>query len=109
MVSVICAIIYIDNHLCLNTEDYVERKPSGGLTLTDYVKENEEECFLQFITDEDGKLKYVSLPSSLANKTFNYYDHISEDLLTQYGLVNEMSSEMLKAISNLEFGDSLKN
>lgn len=99
---------YIDNHLCLNTEDYVEKKPTGGYILTDYAKENEEECFLQFVEDENGKLKYVTLPSALASKTFYYYEYISEDLLTQYGLVNEMSNEMLKAIGHLEFGDSLK-
>lgn len=92
----------------LNTDDYVEKKPSGGLSLTEYAKNNEEECFLQFITDNNGNLKYVSLPSALANKTFNYYDHISEDLLSQYGLVNQMSLEMLKAINNLEFGEALK-
>lgn len=101
------AFAYIDNHLCLNKDDYVEKKPSGGLALTEYAKENEEECFLQFIMD-NGKLKYVKLPSALADKTFNYYDHISEELLNQYGLVNEMSSEMLKAINGLEFGKSLK-
>lgn len=102
------AFAYIENRLCLNTSDYVERKSSGGLGLTDYAKEHEEECFLQFITDENGELKYVTLPSALASKTFNYYDHISEDLLTQYGLVNQMSTEMLKAINNLEFGEALK-
>lgn len=102
------AFAYVENHLCLNTDDYVEKKPSGGLSLTDYAKNNEEECFLQFITDNNGNLKYVSLPSALANKTFNYYDHISEDLLSQYGLVNQMSLEMLKAINNLEFGEALK-
>ncbi|OBZ01492.1 DEAD/DEAH box helicase [Streptococcus dysgalactiae subsp. equisimilis] len=102
------AFAYIEERLCLNTSDYVERKSSGGLGLTDYAKENGEECFLQFITDENGELKYVTLPSALASKTFNYYDHISEDLLAQYGLVNQMSSEMLKAINNLEFGEALK-
>ncbi len=99
---------YIDDHLCLNTDDYVEKKPTGGLALTNYAKENEEECFLQFITDKNGNLEYVTLPSALANKTFHYYEYISEELLTQYGLVNKMSIEMLKAIGNLEFGDSLK-
>ena len=99
---------FVDNHLCLNTEDYVEKKSTGGYALTDYAKENEEECFLQFVEDEKGQLKYVTLPSALASKTFYYYEYIGEDLLTQYGLVNQMSNEMLKAINNLEFGDSLK-
>ena len=35
------------------------------------------------------------------------YDEISEELLTQYGLVNEISIEMLKAIGELEFGGAL--
>lgn len=102
------AFAYVENHLCLNTDDYVEKKPSGALSLTDYAKNNEEECFLQFITDNNGNLKYVSLPSALENKTFNYYDHISEDSLSQYGLVNKISSEMLREINNLEFGEALK-
>ena len=51
-------------------------------------------------------MHYITLPESLASKSFNYYDEISEDLITQYGLVNEISSEMLKAISGLEFGDA---
>lgn len=102
------AFAYVDNHLCLNTEDYVQKRPSGDLSLTTYAKNNEEECFLKFIIDNNGTLEYVSLPSALGNKTFNYYDHISEDSLSHYGLVNQMSSEMLMAINNLEFGEALK-
>jgi type I restriction enzyme R subunit len=49
----------------------------------------------------------VKLPAAKADVTFNYYDEISEELLTQYGLVNEMSKEMLKAIGESEFGDAL--
>ncbi|MBS5888007.1 MAG: type I restriction endonuclease subunit R [Negativicoccus succinicivorans] len=102
------AFAYVDDHLCLNKDTYLEKKASGVLALTDYAKEHGEECFLKFITDEDGKLKYVTLPSALGSKSFNCHDHIPEELLVQYGLVNEMSGEMLKAINNLEFGDALQ-
>ncbi len=99
---------YIENKLCLNTKDYIERNQNGGLELTAYAKDHEEECFLRFIVDTDtGKLRYVVLPSALASKTFNYYDEINEDLLENYGLVNEMSNEMLKEINNMGFGDAL--
>ncbi|MDO5037333.1 MAG: HsdR family type I site-specific deoxyribonuclease [Tissierellia bacterium] len=99
---------YVEDHLCLNKDAYIEKKPTGGYALRDYAKENEEECFLQFVEDEKGQLKYVTLPSALGSKTFSCYEYISEDLLAQYGLVNQRSKEMLKAISNLDFGDSLK-
>lgn len=99
---------YIDNKVCLVSSQYVQRTDDGHLELTEYAKSHEEECFLQFIVDEkDGKLHYVKLPAAKADLTFNYYDEISEELLTQYGLVNEMSKEMLKAIGELEFGDAL--
>lgn len=102
------AFAYIDGHLCLNTEDYVQKKLSGGFELTQYAKANTEKCFLKFVTDENGRLHYVALPSSLANKAFNYSDYISKEILEQYGLVNEMAIKMLQAIDNLAFGDALK-
>ncbi|KGF09361.1 DEAD/DEAH box helicase [Tissierellia bacterium S5-A11] len=102
------AFAYVDDHLCLNKDTYLEKKASGVLALTDYAKEHGEECFLKFITDEDGKLKYVTLPSALGSKSFNCHDPIPEELLVQYGLVNEMSGEMLKAINSLEFGKALQ-
>ena len=61
-----------------------------------------------FITDGDGKLEYVTLPSALGFKAFNCHDPIPEELLVQCGLVNEMSGEMLKAINSLEFGKALQ-
>lgn len=62
----------------------------------------------QFIVDEkDGTLHYVKLPKSKADEAFNYNDSITEDLLSQYGLVNEMSREMLNAIDGEEFGPAL--
>lgn len=102
------AFAYIDGHLCLNTEDYVQRKPSGGFELTQYARENTEKCFLKFVTDENGRLHYVVSPSSMANIAFNYSDYITNELLEQYGLVNEMAIKMLQAIDNLAFGDALK-
>lgn len=101
--------VYIDNHLCLNKDKYVQKKEMSGFILTDYAKNNEKKCFLQFITDTKGNLKYVSLPLDLGNKTFNYDDYISNDLLEQYSLINEKSIEMVKSINNLEFGKALKS
>lgn len=72
------------------------------------AEEHEEECFLQFIVDEkDGTLHYVKLPKSKADEAFNYNDAITDDLLSQYGLVNEMSKEMLEAIEGEDFGPAL--
>lgn len=99
---------YVDNKVCLASSQYIQRTNDGHIELTEYAKAHEEECFLQFIVDEnDGKLHYVKLPASKADVAFKYYDEISEELLNQYGLVNEMSKEMLKAIEGVEFGSAL--
>lgn len=99
---------YVEEKVCLDEPKYVERHESGKMRLTSYAKEHEEECFLQFKVDEDGKLHYVKLPESIADKEFRYSDHISDDILTKYGLVNEIANQMLAAIRDMEFGDALK-
>lgn len=99
---------YVEEKICLDEPKYVERQESGKMRLTPYAKEHEEECFLQFKVDADGKLHYVKLPESVADKEFRYSDHISEDILTKYGLVNEIANQMLAAIRDMEFGDALK-
>lgn len=99
---------YLDNKLCINNAKYVERDVNGKMCFTKYALEHEEECFLQFIIDENGKLHYVTLPKAMASKSFKYADEITEDIARQYGLVNEISSEMLTAINGLEFGEALR-
>ena len=83
----------------------------GVLFFTQYAKEHEEECFLQFVVDEEtGTLHYITLPSSMACKSFNYYDELSvlsDEEKLSLGLVSEISNEMLTAINGLEFGDAL--
>jgi type I restriction enzyme R subunit len=62
------------------------------------------------VVDDEGNLYYLTLPESLASKSFNYYDELSrlsdEDKLKLH-LVSEISTEMLKAIGGLEFGEAL--
>lgn len=99
---------YLDNKLCINDKKYIERDENGKMCFTKYALDHEEECFLQFIIDENGKLHYVTLPKAMASKSFKYTDEITEEIARQYGLVNEISTEMLTAISGLEFGDALK-
>lgn len=98
---------YVEEKVCLDEPKYVERQESGKIRLTPYAKEHEEECFLQFKVDADGKLHYIKLPESIADKEFRYSDHISDDILTKYGLVNEIANQMLAAIRDMEFGDAL--
>ena len=99
---------YVENKLCIYYSKYIQRDENGRFFLTNYAKEHEEECFLQFIIDNaTGELHYVTLPAAMASKSFNYYDEINEDLLKQYGLVNEISHEMLLAINGFGFGDAL--
>ena len=102
---------YVDNKVCLNESKYLQKDEKGSYFITAYAKEHEEECFLQFVVDnETGKLHYLTLPSKLACKSFHYYDELSQlsdNELLSMGLVSEISREMLTAISGLEFGDAL--
>lgn len=98
---------YVNNKLCINDKKYIERSTDGRICFTKYALENEEECFLQFIEDDKGVLHYVTLPKSLASKSFRYSDEITEDMAHKLGLVNEISREMLLAIKGCEFGEAL--
>lgn len=102
---------YVDNKLCVYDKKYLERDESGKLFFTQYAKDHEEECFLQFVIDDaTGVLHYITLPSSMACKSFNYYDELSalsDDEKLSLGLVSEISNEMLTAINGLDFGDAL--
>ena len=110
MVNADC-FAYVDNKLCVYDKKYLRRDDSGKLFFTEYAKAHEEECFLQFvIDDETGDLHYITLPSSMASKSFNYYDELSvlsDDEKLSLGLVSEISNEMLTAINGLDFGDAL--
>lgn len=102
------AFALVEGKLCLNTSKYIKRDKEGRLHLTNFAIENEE-CFLQFVIDEETEeLVYVTLPAALASESFNYYDEITEDMAENYGLTNNISTEMLAAIGNLEFGEALK-
>lgn len=110
MVNADC-FAYVDNKLCVYDKKYLRRDDSGKLVFTEYAKAHEEECYLQFvIDDETGDLHYITLPSSMASKSFNYYDELSalsDDEKLSLGLVSEISNEMLTAINGLDFGDAL--
>ena len=69
-----------------------------------------DKYFLQFITDENGKLHYVKLPPEKADMTFRYSDKITniDDILKRFGLVSEIKTRMLEEIYGLEFGPSLR-
>lgn len=103
------AFAYVENKLCLYDSKYIERDERGQLRLSQFAKDHEDECFLQFVIDgKTGQLHYLTLPKALASKTFNYYDELPEDILSKYGLVSEISKEMLDAIAGLDFGHSLR-
>lgn len=102
---------YIENKLCVFDKKYLQKDEAGNYAFTAYAKAHEEECFLQFVVDTNtGELHYITLPSSLASKSFNYYDELSQlsdSERLKLGLVSEIASEMLRAISGREFGDAL--
>ncbi len=95
---------YLEEKVCLNQAEYVQRGEDGKMHLTSYAKTHEEECFLQFVEDDTGNLHYVRLPSKLANKEFRYSEYISDDILRKYGLINEIATQMLQAIERMDFG-----
>lgn len=98
---------YLEEKVCLNRAEYVQRGDDGKMHLTSYAKAHEEECVLQFIEDDMGNLHYVRLPSKLANKEFRYSQYISDNILRKYGLINEIATEMLQAIERMDFGPAL--
>lgn len=102
---------YVDNKLCIYDKKYLERDENGKLFFTQYAKDHEEECVLQFvIDDETGDLHYITLPSSMASKTYNYYDELSalsDEEKLSLGLVSEIANEMLTAMNSLDFGEAL--
>ena len=98
---------YMEDKLCVNDSKYIQRNTDGSMSFTPYAQNNQEECFLQFIIDDKGKLHYVTLPKSMASKSFHYSDEITPDIARKIGLVNEISNEMLKAINGCDFGDAL--
>lgn len=110
MVDTDC-FVYVDNKLCVYDKKYLERDENGKLFFTQYAKDHEEECFLQFVVDDQsGELHYITLPKSMASKSFNYYDELSalsDDEKLSLGLVSEISNEMLTSINGLDFGDAL--
>ena len=102
---------YVDNKLCIYDKKYLERDENGKLFFTQYAKDHEEECVLQFVIDDGtGDLHYITLPSSMASKTYNYYDELSalsDEEKLSLGLVSEIANEMLTAINGLGFGEAL--
>lgn len=100
--------LYLEERVCLNQELYVQRGADGKMHLTEYARSHEDECCLQFATDEDGNLHYVVLPKKQADKEFEYSKFITEDILKKYGLVCEMARLMLEAIEHMEFGPAMK-
>lgn len=102
------AFAYIDDNVCLCSEKYVETDDAGKMYFTQYAKENEEECFLRFQEDEDGNLRYVLLPKSIADTAVEYNEEISEEIMAKFRLVNEIANRMLDAIGKMKFGAALK-
>ncbi|WP_459777931.1 type I restriction endonuclease subunit R [Allocoprococcus similis] len=102
---------YVDNKLCVLDKKYLDTDEKGKYFFTQYAKEHEEECFLQFVIDnETGELHYLTLPKSMASISFKYYDELSQlsdNEMLKLGLVSEIAREMLTAIGGLEFGDAL--
>lgn len=102
------AFAYVDNKLCVYDKKYINRDEEGKIFFTKYALEHEEECFLQFVVDDEtGALHYITLPESMASKSFKYADEITEEMAAKLGLVNEISTEMLNAISGCDFGEAL--
>lgn len=87
--------IYLDNYVCINEEQYIERK-NGKITLSDYGVRHKNECCLYFAKTAKEKSIIYSLPDG-------YIDSDVEETIIETKADKEVStslSEYLRSIKN---------
>jgi len=115
--------VFVENHLCVNSPDFVEKDENGDLILTDYALSNMDECCVKFkyktikgfTADSDyGLVCYLSRDTS---KELEYDLEILNDPASvseksnfgeRYRVHKENVDEVIKAIRNMSFGEILK-
>lgn len=115
--------VFVENHLCVNSPDFVEKDENGDLILTDYALSNMDECCVKFkyktikgfMADSDyGLVCYLSRDTS---KELEYDLEILNDPASvsgksdfgeRYRVHKENVDEVIKGITNMSFGEILK-
>ncbi len=115
--------VFVENHLCVNSPDFVEKDENGDLILTDYALSNMDECCVKF--------KYKTIKGFTADSDYGLMCYLSRDtskelefdleILNDPASVSEKSNfgeryrvhkenvdEVIKAITNMSFGEILK-
>ena len=110
--------VFVENHLCLNHPDYIEKNLNGDLMLTDYALVNMHECCVKF--------KYKTIQGFNEGSDFGLMCYLSRDTSKElefdleitnnpastlndpkfnerYRIHNENVEEVITAISNLPF------
>lgn len=114
--------VFVENHLCVNSDDYIEKNHNGELILSDYALSNMDECCVKFkyktikgFTNESdyGLMCYLSRDTS---KELEFDLEIINDPASvsgnsnfeeRYRIHKENVDEVVKAIINMPFSEIL--
>lgn len=111
--------IFVENHIVLNDEKYVEKDTFGNFILTEYARFNLDECALKFICKSqviksNDVLMYcylardnnidLSMDLELSQSNINLGD---VDVQLRYKEYNKLIQQTLKAIRGMEFCEAI--
>lgn len=111
--------VFVENHLVINDEKYVERSNSGNLILTEYARFHMDECCLKFkcksraIKNNDvmmfcylarGTNIDLSMDMELSDPNINLAD---PDVQLRFDSYNTLMQEVLKTIRGMEFCEAI--
>jgi transcriptional regulator with XRE-family HTH domain len=115
--------VFVENHLCINHPEYVEKDRNGDLILSDYALANMDECCVKFkyktirgfsAGSEYGLMCYLSRDTSkeieydleiINNPSISVNDLKFEE---RYKVHKENVDEILKTIAYMPFGQILE-
>jgi len=117
------AYVFVENHLCLNHPDFIEKDNSGDLRLSDYALNNMDECCVKFKYKTingfsgDSNLGLISYLSRDVSKEIEFDLEISKTPKSKadatifnqrYRKHTENTAEVLKAISGMNIGQIIE-
>lgn len=113
--------VFVDNHLCLNDEKYIEKDQNGDLILSDYALYHMDECCVKFTLNSvkgfnsAPSLGLVCYLSRDLSNDFEFDVILSEkqelnlpETVDRYRIVFSKINDVLKDIAPLSFGAIIK-
>jgi len=112
--------VFVENHLCINHPNYIEKDPNGDLILSDYALIHMDECCVKFKYNtirgfnEGSNLGLMCYLSRDTSKELEFDLEISnlpntkieDSLFTErYKIHTENVAEVAKAIADMTFGE----